>query len=111
MNRRWAFGLLILAVCAGSVLCACEPDCCPLPPSSQAAGGGSSPLEGPNCPCATAAESDQRPSIDQESCLFSDVILPPARRLEVPLVGPAEFEEFQSDHPPKLFVVNHQLLI
>ena len=111
MNRRWAFGLLILAVCASSVLCACEPDCCPLPLSSQTAGDGSSPLEGPNCPCATAAESDQGPSIELESCLFSDVILPPTSRLGALLGSPAECEEFQSDHPPKLFVVNHQFLI
>lgn len=111
MNRRWAFGLLILAVCAGSVLCACEPDCCSLPSSSQAPGGGSSPLEGPNCPCATAAESDQRPSIDLESCLLSDVIVPPSRGRVAAQNSPAEFDEFQSDNPPKLFVANHQLLI
>lgn len=111
MTWRWVFGVLILAVCAGSVLCACEPDCCPLTPSSQASDSGSFPLEGPNCPCATTAESDQRAPIDLEQCLFSDVILPSTRGLDAPQSSSAEFEEFQSDDHPKLFVVNHQLLI
>lgn len=113
MRSRWVFGLLVLAVGAASVFCACEPDCCPLPPSSsQSSEGGSSPLEGPNCPCATATESDQRASIDLDPCLLVlDHGLPTILQLDACSRGLADGSASWEDVSPKLFVVNHQLVI
>ena len=111
MNRLWVFGLLILAVSAGSLLCACEPDCCPLPPTSQASDGGSSPLEGPNCPCASATESDQRAPIDLTSCLLAEFVLPEARGTQSPRGVSVEQAYLTLGTPSKLFVTNHQLVI
>lgn len=112
MPWRRGFWLLAIVVFAGSFFCACESDCCRVLLSSSAPGGGSSPFEGPNCPCAASAEFGQEGAVDfgqpamAEDNLFSrtfSIASPPAES-EGGLQSPPESDLY-------LFVVHHQLVI